>query len=111
MRSIKRVLEDDYGIDLTGWILEEASGLSADGKTISGWGFNPAGERVGWVAKLPTDCAPADLNCDGIVDGADLLILLSAWGKCADPDDCPADLNGDGTIDGADLLILLSQWG
>jgi len=52
-----------------------------------------------------------DLNGDGVVDGADLLILLGAWGKCADPADCPADLNGDGVVDGADLLILLGNWG
>jgi hypothetical protein len=54
---------------------------------------------------------PGDLNDDGVVDGADLLILLSQWGKCDDPNDCPADLNNDGTVDGADLLILLSNWG
>jgi hypothetical protein len=54
---------------------------------------------------------PGDLNGDGVVDGSDLLILLSEWGKCKDPDDCPADLNGDGTVDGSDLLILLSNWG
>jgi subtilisin family serine protease len=53
----------------------------------------------------------ADLNCDGVVDGADLLILLGEWGTCPDPTDCPADLNGDGTVDGADLLILLGNWG
>jgi len=52
-----------------------------------------------------------DLNCDGVVDGADLLALLSQWGDCADPDDCPADLTQDGTINGADLLELLSNWG
>jgi len=54
---------------------------------------------------------PGDLNGDGFVDGADLLILLSEWGDCESPDDCHADLNNDGTVDGADLLILLSNWG
>jgi hypothetical protein len=49
-----------------------------------------------------------DLNGDGVVDGADLGILLSNWGPC---DGCPADLNGDGVVDGADLGILLSNWG
>jgi hypothetical protein len=58
-----------------------------------------------------TKSIPGDLNGDGVVDGADLLILLSEWGKCDDPDDCPADLNNDGVVDGADLLILLSNWG
>jgi len=50
---------------------------------------------------------PADLNGDGVIDGADLGILLDAWGPCVG---CPADLNGDGVVDGADLGILLSAW-
>jgi len=48
-----------------------------------------------------------DLNGDGIVDGADLGILLSNWGSCQG---CDADLNGDGVVDGADLGLLLSNW-
>ncbi len=47
-----------------------------------------------------------DLNGDGIVDGADLGLLLAAW----DSDDADADLNGDGTVDGADLGLLLANW-
>jgi len=57
------------------------------------------------------DCTPpgplGDLNGDGVVDGADLGVLLNAWGAC---DGCPADLNGDGVVDGADLGILLNAW-
>jgi choice-of-anchor B domain-containing protein len=54
---------------------------------------------------------PGDLNGDGVVDGADLLILLAAWGPCKDPEGCPADFDGNGIVDGADLLFLLSNWG
>jgi len=50
---------------------------------------------------------PADLNGDGVVDGADLGELLSAWGSSKSS----ADLNGDGVVDGADLGELLSAWG
>ena len=50
---------------------------------------------------------PADLNRDGVVDGADLAFLLGAWGS-NDPD---ADINGDGIVDGRDLAELLGQWG
>ncbi|MCA9284511.1 MAG: hypothetical protein KDA22_04815 [Phycisphaerales bacterium] len=50
---------------------------------------------------------PNDLNGDGVVDGADLGILLSAWGPCSG---CPADLDGSGTVDGADLGLLLARW-
>jgi len=47
-----------------------------------------------------------DLNGDGVVDGADLGLLLGAWGGSG-----AADLNGDGVIDGADLGLLLGAWG
>ena len=54
---------------------------------------------------------PGDLNGDGVVGVADLLILFAEWGPCADCDDCPADLSGDCTVGIADLLILFSLWG
>jgi hypothetical protein len=47
-----------------------------------------------------------DLNEDGLIDGADLGLLLGAW----DTSDPVADLNGDGVVDGADLGLLLAQW-
>ena len=50
--------------------------------------------------------APEDLNGDGVVDGADLGILLAAWGTVG-----PGDFNRDGTVDGADLGILLAAFG
>lgn len=49
---------------------------------------------------------PGDLNGDGVVNGADLSILLAAWGS----DDPAADLDGNGVVGGADLTILLSDW-
>lgn len=49
---------------------------------------------------------PADLNCSGLVDGADLSELLSQWGSAG-----RADLNGSGNVDGADLSALLAAWG
>ncbi len=48
---------------------------------------------------------PADFNGDGVVDSADLALLLSAWGTAG------ADLNNDGVTDSGDLAILLSAWG
>ncbi len=69
---------------------------TADYSITSGTGINWGGP-VG-----PPN--PADLNHDGMVDGADLGMLLGAWGTPG------ADLNGDGTTDGADLGILLGEW-
>lgn len=48
---------------------------------------------------------PYDLNGDGLVNGADLAVLLTNWGGGKQ-----GDLNGDGLIDAADLSILLSNW-
>jgi hypothetical protein len=58
------------------------------------------------VATLGGSANPADLNGDGVVNGADLGILLAAWGGSG-----TGDLNGDGTINGADIGILLANWG
>ena len=49
---------------------------------------------------------PADLNDDGSVNTADLLILLAAWGT-----EGPGDIDGDGLVATPDLLQLLAAWG
>lgn len=52
---------------------------------------------------------PADINLDGHVNGADLGLLLGAWGT--DGSDQPrADINRDGRVDGSDLGLLLGSW-
>ncbi len=57
----------------------------------------------------PDDCLPcvADINGDGVVNGADLGLLLGTWGQA----DVPADFNGDGDVNGSDLGMLLGSWG
>ena len=53
MRELAQVLADDFGLDLDGWLLEEATGISADGRVIVGNGTNPSGQPEGWVATIP----------------------------------------------------------
>jgi probable HAF family extracellular repeat protein len=54
MRDLKTVLENDYGIDLTGWTLEQARCLSDDGRTIAGWGVGPGSIYTqSWIATIP----------------------------------------------------------
>jgi hypothetical protein len=48
---------------------------------------------------------PWDLDGNGVVNTADLLILLGAWGTPG------GDVNNDGTTNTADLLELLGHWG
>lgn len=56
--------------------------------------------------------APADLNFDGAVNGADLGLVLAAWGTCpnAGIELCPADLDQNGMVDGGDLGLVLAAW-
>ena len=41
------------GVNLTGYLLEFASGVSADGKVVVGSGRNPSGFYEAWIARLP----------------------------------------------------------
>lgn len=61
---------------------------------------------------IPDECDLfADLNGDGVVGTADLLVLFSNWGPCADCDACLGDLDNDCSVGTSDLLLLLSSWG
>ena len=51
-----RNLRDDLigrGVDLTGWTLTDATGISFDGQTIVGTGVDPDGNHEGWLVALP----------------------------------------------------------
>lgn len=52
-RLLSDALVNDYGLDLTGWTLESAIGVSDDGLTIAGSGVGPDGRRQPWVVQLP----------------------------------------------------------
>lgn len=72
MRSLFQVLQGEHGLDLTGWILSAATAISADGRTIAGYGVNPSGQMEAWRAHLgdPPDVAvyctsqPNSLGCE-----------------------------------------------
>ena len=67
-------------------------------------------DRVSVEVVVCFDDVPGDLNGDGLVNGADLSIVLGLWGECADACDCIADLDKSGFVDGADLAMLLGAW-
>ena len=59
-------------------------------------------------ASIPGVCV-ADISPaipDGLVNGADLAVLLSAWGTPG-----LTDLDGSGSTEAADLALLLGAWG
>jgi probable HAF family extracellular repeat protein len=53
IRLLADVLASDYGMTLTGWTLESASSVSANGRVIAGTGTNPQGGGEGWMVTLP----------------------------------------------------------
>jgi probable HAF family extracellular repeat protein len=53
VRFLRDVLEQEHGLDLTGWQLRSATGVSADGRVIVGSGRNPDGfASQAWRAVL-----------------------------------------------------------
>jgi len=52
------------------------------------------------------DPCPEDLDDSGVIDEADLLLLLGEWGQAG-----AGDLDGSGITDARDLLLLLQAWG
>jgi hypothetical protein len=80
----------DYGQILQGQLAD----LNADG--------------VPDICQQPT-CVDADLFRNGVINGADLGILLSQWGPA--PAGTVSDINRDGQVNGADLGYLLNAWG
>jgi len=53
MRSLEDLLTGEYGLDLTGWTLREATAISANGLTIVGYGTHN-GYTEAWIATLPS---------------------------------------------------------
>lgn len=101
MRELAAVLEEEYGLDLGGWMLREARGVSnvnAAGEVwIVGKGVNPNGQQEGWVALLsPTACNDGvDNDGDGHADfGADPECV--AKGDRSETPDCGDGLDNDG---------------
>lgn len=127
MRNLREVMRADYGMDLPGWVLAEATGISRYGSFIVGHGTNPAGQTEAWRIGLAPQCDdgldndgdgqidhPADTGCanatsqteapacsDGIDNDGDLLVDYPADPSCqsvSDNDEAFDALSGDAKI-------------
>ena len=96
----QRIVEELQLDDLPG---DTFVGLVASGTLIDGTPF------------IASDCIrivlASDIDGDGAVGAADLLLLLGEWGPCAPAQECLADMDEDGTVSISDLLVLLANWG
>ncbi|MDY7109012.1 MAG: hypothetical protein SYC29_10295 [Planctomycetota bacterium] len=70
--------------------------------------YGAQGDGIMTITVTPLeDPCPADFDDNGVVDTADLLVLLGAWGTSG-PE---GDVDDDGDVDTDDLLALLGAWG
>ena len=104
MRNVQAILESRFGIDLTGWSLLGASGISDDARTIVGVGENPSGNREAWLARVAAT-VPGDIDGNAVVTLGDLAGFVAVLlGQDVDwVHVIVADMNGDGIVDGRDV--------
>ena len=88
----------DTGLTAAQFVLDSEHGVGAIA--------SPGGDGILVIGGIPP-CL-GDLDGNGLVNGADLTMLLATWGPCTG---CSEDLNGDDLVNGADLTILLASWG
>ncbi len=114
-RALRSVLEDDYGIDMSGWSLTVARAVSPSGRSIIGTGWAPDCRMQAWIVRIPEFTTSGDLNCDGEVTFFDIdPFVLALSGPAAYADALPecdwqmADTNGDGAVDFFDIDAFVS---
>jgi prepilin-type N-terminal cleavage/methylation domain-containing protein len=111
MRRLDDILTD-AGIDLTGWRLQNALGISDNGRFIVGDGYQlNSGRNEGWIVDLDATLMSGDFNSDARVDGADFLTWQRHLGIASGATRNQGDANGDGKVDAADLAEWKMQFG
>lgn len=108
MRSLHDVLKG-FDLDVGDWSLRRATGVSADGSHICGYGINPDGNTEAFLITLPPFCL-ADWNDDGSVRSADIVAFLGAWFSELSGDGWATDLNDSGSVTAADITAFLGAW-
>jgi hypothetical protein len=80
MRDLNVVLQSDYGINLSGWYLQEATQISADGTAICGNAYHN-GVQEGWVFRLqsvtPTPTSVVSRKTHGTAGAFDINLPLT----------------------------------
>jgi hypothetical protein len=106
------ILVNEFGLGdaLAGWTLQRAVGVSGDGRSITGWGLNPAGNTEAWIAYLgPAATLLGDYNNNGAVDAADYVVWRNSVGQTGSG--LAADSDASGTIDAGDYNLWRASFG
>jgi probable HAF family extracellular repeat protein len=102
-RRLQEVLLEAGIEQVAGWQLFEPMGISDDGATIVGSGYNPEGLIEAWIARVPRDCA-VDFDGDGLMSIFDLLGFQNAFAAMEPEGDC----DGDGGFTVLDFLCFVN---
>jgi hypothetical protein len=91
--------------------------INGAGMVVAAWEDDRNGtpdvyaQNVNPDGSLGVTAVPGDVTGDGIVDVADLIAVILAWGPCpAPPDPCPEDLDESGSVDVTDLIAVILAW-
>jgi hypothetical protein len=79
--------------------------ISADGRMLYFSSFRPGGNGRSDIWQVPVEPV-VDLNSDGIVDSADMCIMVENWGTDEPLCDIGPTPLGDGIVDTHDLVVL-----
>ena len=74
MQNLRELLIAGGATGLTGWTLTEANAVSADGRTVVGYGTNAAGNQGAWAATIPE---PSSLTLAALA----LFAFLVPWAR------------------------------
>jgi probable HAF family extracellular repeat protein len=103
MRSVRDVLAA-ANVDMSGWVLTSATGVSSDGRIVAGFGEHD-GRGEAWIATLPAACV-GDFNASGGITVQDVFDFLAAF-FAAEP---AADINRSGSVTVQDVFDFLAAF-
>jgi probable HAF family extracellular repeat protein len=100
------------GVDLTGWTLQSAVAISADGRVIAGTGTHGGSGTHGWVVTLPPPACYA--NCDlssaaPVLNVADFSCFLQRYAAADAYANCDASTTAP-TLNVADFSCFLTKY-
>ncbi len=92
----------NLSIELTGTI-GQTEAIDVGPLTGGGYTFTPGfwNDHTAGAA-----LCPADITGDGMINVADLLLVITNWGSVG-----AGDINHSGTVDVGDLLMVITNWG